>query len=58
MTGVVRKDDEPIEQLLRRFEKRVRKEAIMFECKRRRFYVKPGERRRSKHNAATRRRSK
>lgn len=54
MKPVTRKQDEDFQHLMRRFVRSVSKGGIVYECQRRKFYKKPGERRRSKHDAAVR----
>lgn len=55
MKPVTRKQDEDFKHLMRRFVQSVRKEGIVYECQRRKYYKKPGERRRSKHRIAVKR---
>ena len=45
---VVRKENESIERMLKRFVKKVKKEGIMEELRERSHYVKPSERKRRK----------
>jgi small subunit ribosomal protein S21 len=45
---VIRRGDEPIERMLKRFIKKCKKEKIIEEYKARRYYVKPSEKRRIK----------
>ena len=56
MKPVIRKKGETTEQLIKRFERIVKKEGIIFECKKHAAYIKPGEIRRLKHRAALKRR--
>lgn len=58
MKPVTRKQDEDFKHLMRRFVQSVRKEGIVYECQRRKYYKKPGERRRAKHNAAIKRKNR
>ena len=55
MIRVIRKDGESVEALCRRFKSKCNHAGIRNEIMRRREYIKPGDRRRQKHNAAVRR---
>ena len=54
MIKVIRKKDESADSLIRRFKNKCNREGITREFKSREAYMKPGERRRAKHNAAVR----
>ena len=55
MIKVVRKDGETVDHLYKRFKNKSMHEGIRKEIEKRRAYMKPGDRRREKHNAAIRR---
>lgn len=55
MVRVIRKDGESVEDLCRRFKNKCNHAGIRNEIMRRREYIKPGDRRRQKHNVAVRR---
>jgi small subunit ribosomal protein S21 len=55
MVQVVKREEEPFEKTMRRFGKKVKKERILTEVKRRRFYEKPGDKRKREERAARRR---
>lgn len=48
MISIRVKREEPFENALRRFKRKCKKERILHETKRSRFYVKPSERKREK----------
>lgn len=60
MRVVVKKDynnhgratDQDIESAIKLFVRKTKKEGIIMECRKREFYVKPGVKRRMKHEAA------
>ena len=51
-------EDEPLENALRRFKRKVQQEDIIKEVKRHSFYLKPGEKRRVKEALARKRNRK
>jgi small subunit ribosomal protein S21 len=51
-------EGEPLESTLRRFKRKVQQEDIIREVKRHSFYLKPGEKRRTKEALARRRNRK
>lgn len=51
MKAVYKKSGESIEDLIYRFKKQVRTEKILEEYRKREAYMKPGERKKAKHNA-------
>ena len=55
MVRVIRKDGESVEALCKRFKNKCSHAGIKREIMKRRVYMKPGDRRREKHNAAVRR---
>ena len=55
MAEVVLHEGEPIDRALRRFKRKVQKEDIIKDLKRHAYYMKPGEKRRSKEASARRR---
>ena len=50
-----RRPGESVDDLLRRFKRAVIREGILLEYRSRTAYMKPGERKRKKHDAAVRR---
>ena len=58
MTQVVVKSNESIDQALKRFKRKVQNDGIMFEIRKREYYVKPGIKRRLKHENALKARNK
>jgi len=56
MAEVVRKPDESVDELVRRFKKVVQKEGIMKEIKKREYFVSPSVMRRKKAAANRRKR--
>ncbi len=56
MTGVVAKDNESFESLLKRFNRRVQQNGILAEARHREYYEKPSVKRKRKE-AAKRRKS-
>lgn len=57
MTTIIVDKDESFESALRRFNKKVQRDAVLSECRRRRFYEKPSVLRKKK-KAAKRRKSR
>ena len=55
MKPVVRCERESVDRLIRRFKQKVKKTGILDECNKRRYYTKPGDRKRIKHAAAVKR---
>lgn len=55
MKAVSKRENETVDQLIRRFKRKVSKEGILDTYRAEEYYVKPGERRRAKHDAAVRR---
>jgi len=51
MIIVTRRKNEPFERLLRRFERKVKKSQLLFELKRRNYYVKPSTLKRQRQQA-------
>lgn len=58
MAEVVVQDGETLESALRRFKRKVQQEDIIKEIKRHSFYLKPGEKRRTKEALARKRNRK
>lgn len=58
MAEVVLQDGESLESALRRFKRKVQQEDIIKEIKRHSFYLKPGEKRRTKQALARKRNRK
>ena len=58
MAEVVLQDGETLESALRRFKRKVQQEDIIKEIKRHSFYLKPGEKRRTKAALARKRNRK
>lgn len=58
MTQVVVKSNESIDQALKRFKCKVQNDGIMLEIRKREYYVKPGIKRRLKHENALKARNK
>lgn len=58
MTQVVVKPNESIDQALKRFKRKVQNDGIMLEIRKREYYVKPGIKRRLKHENALKARNK
>ena len=58
MASVRVKKDEDINRAIKRFKRKVEKEGIMKELKRRRYYLNPSERKKEKRIAAAKRRRK
>ena len=58
MAEVVVQDGETLESALRRFKRKVQQEDIIKEIKRHAFYLKPGEKRRTKEALARKRNRK
>ena len=58
MTQVVVKSNESIDQALKRFKRKVQNDGIMLEIRKREYYVKPGIKRRLKHDNALKARNK
>ena len=58
MADVVVQDGETLESALRRFKRKVQQEDIIKEIKRHSFYLKPGEKRRTKEALARKRNRK
>ena len=52
------KPGEPFEKAMRRFKRKVETEGIMKTLKRKRFFLKPSERKKEKRKAAEKRRKK
>lgn len=52
MAQVVKKEEEPFEETLRRFRRKVQRERILAEVRRRRYYEKPSEKRKREARAA------
>tara|TARA_B100000282_G_C31491716_1_gene380656 strand:+ start:329 stop:520 length:192 start_codon:yes stop_codon:yes gene_type:complete len=52
------KHGEPFEKAMRRFKRKVETEGIMKTLKRKRYYLKPSERKKEKRKAAEKRRKK
>ncbi|MCR4432463.1 MAG: 30S ribosomal protein S21 [Coprothermobacterota bacterium] len=57
MAEVVRKPNESVDELVKRFKKQVQKEGIMKEIKKREYFVSPSVLRRKKMAAARKRKS-
>lgn len=55
MKAVSKRENETVDQLIRRFKRKVSKEGILDAYHAKKYYVKTGERRRAKHDAAVRR---
>jgi len=58
LTQVVVKPNESIDQALKRFKRKVQNDGIMLEIRKREYYVKPGIKRRLKHENALKARNK
>ena len=59
MARVIKKQDETVDALLRRFKRQVQRDNILLEVRKREYYVKPGIKKRLKReNARKLRRSK
>ena len=58
MASVYRKDDESLDGLYRRFKRAVTREGIIMEYRKRRYFEKPSDKRRRKHNEVLRRRGR
>ncbi len=58
MAEVIVQDGETLESALRRFKRKVQQEDIIKEIKRHSFYLKPGEKRRTKEALARKRNRK
>lgn len=58
MAEVIVQDGETVESALRRFKRKVQQEDIIKEIKRHSFYLKPGEKRRTKEALARKRNRK
>ena len=58
MAEVYLQDGETLESALRRFKRKVQQEDIIQEIKRRRFYLKPGQKKRAKEALARKRNRK
>ncbi|MGC9373081.1 MAG: 30S ribosomal protein S21 [Thermovirgaceae bacterium] len=58
MTEVRRRDNESLEDALRRFKREVSKGGVLREAKRRRHYEKPSEEKKRKREAASRKRKR
>lgn len=58
MAEVIVQEGETLENALRRFKRKVQQEDIIKEIKRHSFYLKPGEKRRTKEALARKRSSK
>ena len=58
MADVIVQDGETLESALRRFKRKVQQEDIIKEIKRHSFYLKPGEKRRTKEALARKRNRK
>ena len=58
MTQVVVKPNESIDQALKRFKRKAQNDGIMLEIRKREYYVKPGIKRRLKHENALKARNK
>lgn len=55
MAYVLVKENESIENALKRFRRKVQREAIMRDCKKNSVYLKPGDKRRMKEHRARKR---
>lgn len=55
MAKVVLRENETVDELLRRFKKQVLRDDTMYECKRREFFLKKGLKRKAKSEEAIRR---
>ena len=58
MASITVKNNEDINRAIKRFKRKVEKEGIMKELKRRRHYLKPSERKKEKRALAEKRRRK
>ena len=58
MPGVIVRDNEPFEKVLRRFKKICEKAGVMSDLKKHQHFEKPSERRKRKINSSKRRRIK
>lgn len=58
MARVVKKQDETVDSLLRRFKRQVQRDNILMEVRKREYYVRPGIKRRLKHENALKARRK
>lgn len=58
MARVVKKQDETVDALLRRFKRQVQRDNILMEVRKREYYVRPGIKRRLKHENALKARRK
>ena len=58
MARVVKKQDETVDALLKRFKRQVQRDNILIEIRKREYYLKPGIRRRVKHENALKARRK
>ena len=56
--GIKVRESEPIERVLRRFNRKVKSSGLLTEMKRSRFFMTPGEQRKLKQDRAARRRQK
>ncbi|PZN06866.1 MAG: 30S ribosomal protein S21 [Bacillota bacterium] len=56
MAEIKRREDETLDDALRRFRQAIRRAGILSEVRRREHYDKPSVRRKKKHDAARRRR--
>ena len=52
MAKVIRRKDESVEDLIKRFKKKVTNEGILTELKRREYYLSPSEKRKEKSKQA------
>jgi len=55
---VKRKTYETFKNFMTRYKRKLKRSGILSECRQRRFYVKPSQKRRNKKNAAARRHKK
>lgn len=58
MARVIKKQDETVDALLRRFKRQVQRDNILMEVRKREYYVRPGIKRRLKHENALKARKK
>lgn len=56
MARVIRRENESFDGLYKRFKRKVSREGIIAACRNRRYFEKPSDKRRRKHNDALRRR--
>ena len=58
MARVVKRQDETVDALLKRFKRQVQRDNILIEIRKREYYLKPGIRKRLKHENALKARRK